>query len=130
MRAVEWFPKPSLCVVLPIELTNGNEGRSKHWGSAAKRRKSIAEVIVATVKVRPVETPTRLTITRILGKGERLYDADSLGRGNAKELIDALVAVGFLPDDGPRHVVECRFVQDASRRASGPAVEVRFEAVS
>lgn len=121
-----------MTLTLPIDLTNGNEGRTKHWGSAAERRKSYERIIRAWYRKGervPVETPAKLTITRVLGKGQRLFDADSLGRGNAKELIDAIVAAGFLPDDGPRHVVSCEYRQDATRRISGPAVVVEIETV-
>jgi len=121
-------------LTLPIELTNGNEGRSKHWSGAAKRRRQY-EAIIRLMHARnhlrdpePVRTPVKITITRVLGRGQRLYDADSLGRGNAKEIIDALVAAGFLPDDGPKHVVSCEYRQDASQRQHGPATIVTIEA--
>lgn len=120
----------TLVLQLPIELTNGNEGRSKHWGSAAKRRSEYEGIIrLLRPNPRPVETPVRLTITRVLGRKQRLYDADSLARGNAKEIIDAIVAAGFLPDDGPRHVVACEYRQDASRRREGPSTVVEIETV-
>lgn len=120
-----------MTLILPIELTNGNEGRSKHWGSAAKRRTEYEGIIrLLRPNPRPVETPVRLVITRVLGRGQRLMDCDSLARGNAKELIDAIVAAGFLPDDGPRHVVSCEYKQDASRRFEGPSVVVEIETVT
>lgn len=122
-----------MTLTLPIELTNGNEGRSKHWGAAASRRKSYERLVRLAVQPKDrvtIETPVKLTLTRVLGKGQRLYDADSLGRGNAKEIIDALVAAGFLPDDGPKHVVACEYRQDASQRQHGPATIVQIEAVA
>lgn len=120
-----------MTLVLPIELTNGNEGRSKHWGSAAKRRKKYEGIIrLLRPNPAPLRTPVKITITRILGRKQRHYDADSLGRGNAKEIIDAIVACGFLPDDGPRHVTEVTYRQDASKRAFGPATEVTIEAIA
>lgn len=120
-----------MTLVLPIELTNGNDGRTKHFGAAAKRRARYERIIrLLHPRPQPVPTPVRLTITRVLGKGERLFDADSLGRGNAKELVDAVVAAGFLPDDGPRHVHEVTYRQDATRRSDGPSTEVTIEALS
>lgn len=117
-------------LVLPIELTNGNDGRTKHFGQAAARRRRFE----ATVRLlhdhpKPVATPVRITVTRVLGRGQRLWDADSVGRGNAKELIDAIVAVGFLPDDGPRHVTAVDYRQDATRRGDGPSTEITIEAL-
>ena len=124
-----------MTLTLPIELTNGNEGRTKHWGDAKNRRRKYE----ATIRLlwsrdhrgppTPITTPVKVTITRVLGKRQRLYDADSLGRGNAKEIIDAIVAAGFLPDDGPKHVTACEYRQDATRRGEGPAVEVTIEAI-
>lgn len=117
-------------LVLPIELTNGNDGRTKHFGAAAKRRREYeATIRYLHGRIQPVSTPCRITVTRILGKGQRLMDADSLGRGNAKELIDAIVAVGFLPDDGPRHVTEVAYRQDDTRRSDGPSTEITIEAI-
>lgn len=120
-----------MTLVLPIELTNGNDGRTKHFGAAAKRRDRYERLIrILHPRPAPVRTPVRLTITRVLGKGQRLFDADSLGRGNAKELVDAIVAVGFLPDDGPAHVHAVDYRQDATRRRSGPSTEITIEALS
>lgn len=117
-------------LVLPIELTNGNEGRRKHWGAAARRRKAYAATIGFLYGKRlPVPTPVRVTITRVLGPRQRLFDRDSLGRGNAKELIDAIVAVGLIPDDSPKHVWSVEYRQDETRRKDGPSVEVLIETV-
>lgn len=117
-------------LALPIELTNGNDGRTKHfWQAAARRKQYEAIITLMRPRPRPIPTPCRITITRVLGKGQRLFDADSLGRGNAKELIDAIVAAGFLPDDGPRHVTEVTYRQDATRRRDGPSTEVTIEPV-
>ena len=119
-----------MTLVLPIELTNGNEGRSKHWAPAHKRRKEYELTIRSEYPhPKPVKTPVKLTVTRVLGKGQRRFDADSLGRGNAKEIIDALVAVGFLPDDGPKHVVEVDYRQDSVTRPEKPRTVVEFEAL-
>ena len=119
-----------MTLTLPIELTNGNDGRTKHFGQAASRRREYENTIrLLHPRPRPVPTPCSVTITRVLGPKQRLFDADSLGRGNAKELIDAIVAVGFLPDDGPRHVLEVTYRQDATRRRDGPSTEVTIEPV-
>lgn len=119
-----------MTIVLPIELTNGNDGRTKHfWQAAARRKQYEATIRLLHARPKPIPTPVTITVTRVLGKGQRLFDADSLGRGNAKELIDAIVAAGFLPDDGPRHVTEVTYRQDATRRGDGPSTEVTIEPI-
>ena len=81
------------------------------------------------LKAEPPTWKQRVTITRILGKGERRWDADSVLRGNAKQLLDALVDAGFFFDDGPQWITEVFGKQDDSRRESGPAIEVEIEAI-
>lgn len=118
----------SLVVTLPIELTNGNDGRGGKWFSSAKVRKKIESVLrQMNLERTPFEFPVTIHLTRILGKNQRFWDADSKLRGNSKELIDALVAVGWFHNDGPSYVVEVTASQDASQRANGPAtvVEIR-----
>ena len=120
--------KTLLCKTLPIELTNGNDGRGSKWFSSAKVRKKIEETLRDLELERdPFEFRVNIVLTRVLGKGQRFWDADSILRGNAKELIDALVAVGWFHDDGQKYVAEVRAFQDASQRASGPSVVVKVE---
>lgn len=111
-------------LVLPIELTNGNDGRGSKWFSSAKVRKRI-EMELAYLRRNPFNDPTVVTITRILGKNQRLWDNDSIGRGNAKELVDALVALGWWHDDNPQWIAQVDYRQDASQRDTGPAVHIR-----
>lgn len=75
----------------------------------------------------PYSERVNLTITRILAPGQRLWDADSVLRGNAKELIDALVELGWFKDDGPRCIGVCDGRQDVTRRVEGAAVEIRID---
>lgn len=121
---------PSLTVEFPIELTNGNDGRGGRWFSSAKVRKKLETTIRELGHVRePYDGQVAIQITRVIGKGQRLWDADSIGRGNAKELVDALVACGWFHDDCPKWIAVCDYRQDASRRADGPCVVVDvFEA--
>lgn len=111
--------------LLPIELTNGNDGRGSKWFSSAKVRKQIEAALRATDHTRkqPHKPGVTLTITRILGPGQRLWDSDSIGRGNAKELVDALVACGWFVDDGPKWIVETRYRQQVDRDV-GPATAI------
>lgn len=111
---------------LPIELTNGNDGRGSKWFSSAKVRKSIEETLRAMgLDRQPFDAPVNVHITRILGKNQRLWDADSILRGNSKELIDALVAVGWFHDDGPKYIKAVTADQDATQRENGPSVIVK-----
>lgn len=120
----------SVTLLLPVSLDNGNDGRTKHFGAAAKRRYEYEHMLhLFHPQPIPVRTPARIHVTRVLGPRQRLYDADSLLRGNAKELIDAIVAVGFLPDDGPAHVLEVTASQDNTRRGDGPATEITIETI-
>jgi hypothetical protein len=112
-------------VTLDIELTNGNEGRSKHWFKSAKIRDQFERLLRAKklTPERPFPFPVVLRITRLLGKGQRLWDFDSCGRGNSKELIDSMVACGWFTDDSPKWVAGCVFDQRKDGRVT-PAVLV------
>lgn len=114
-----------LDVVLGIELTNGNDGRGSKWFSSAKIRKQVESMLRAEGFERePFDGPVIVHVTRILGKGQRLWDSSSIGRGNWKEIEDALVAIGWFHDDSPKWIQETRFFQDAGQRDSGPATHV------
>lgn len=118
-----------LDITLPIELTNGNDGRGNKWFSSAKVRKKIEQQLRAlSLERTPFDVPVRVCVTRILGKGQRLWDSSSIGRGNWKEIEDALVAVGWFVDDGPKWIIETRFFQDDLQRENGPAIRVQVMA--
>ena len=114
-------------ILLPVKLTNGNSGRTKHFGKSAQVRKQF-ERDLALLGYRRTEPfpPCGIYVRRILGKGERLWDLSSGLRGNWKELEDALVALGWFPDDSPKHIKAIQFQQDGDRRHEGPAVELRI----
>lgn len=117
--------KELLCVSLPIELTNGNEGRKKSWYRPADRRRSYEKTIRYMGHERtPFEVPVVVLVTRVLGRGQQFWDPDSILRGNSKELIDALVACGWFEDDSLEFIKEVRGIQDASQRGNGPSVIV------
>lgn len=64
----------------------------------------------------------------MLGKAEKYYDTDSLGRGNAKELIDAMTAAGFWKDDSYKHL-EVHYGQDDSDRANGFMTKIQVRKI-
>ena len=120
---------------LPIELTNGNDGRGGRWFSSAKVRKQIEETFIACGHRRsmPFEAPVSLLVTRVMKKYQSAWDADSWQRGNLKELIDALVVVGWFTDDGPKYISEVRFRQRANNPRplnSTTIVEVKNESAN
>ena len=121
MEARSLTSEKILSQTIDLELTNGNDGRGGRWFSSAKVRKKIEETLRASGLVRePFEFPVRIHLTRVLGRGQRLWDHDSKLRGNSKELIDALVAVGWFRDDGPKYVTDVTASQDKTQRQNGP----------
>ena len=117
------MPEVIFSQVLPFKLTNGNDGRSKVWYKSANNRKKFEKKLRQLGLVRePFDQPVSVHVTRILGKGERLWDSSSGLRGCWKEMEDSLVAVGWFVDDSPKYIAETRFFQDVTRRAEGSAV--------
>lgn len=117
--------EPILSVTLPIELTNGNDGRGNKWFSSAKVRKVIeAQLRQLGHQRAPYGHKVSMRVTRILGPRQSKWDADSILRGNSKELIDALVAIGWFVDDGQKWISEVTSAQDDTQRQNGPSVLV------
>jgi hypothetical protein len=114
--------------VLPVKLTNDNDGRSGMYFRTHSRRKKYAKQLAGFAR-KPFAQPTRIVIRRLLGPKERLWDADSIGRGNAKEIIDALVSLGWWVDDGPKYIVTCDYRQEPNMRELGPATMIEVYAV-
>lgn len=117
-----------MTIILPFQLTNGNDGRGSKWFSSAKLRKGFEETLrqLGYHRVIPYDFPVEITVTRILGPKQSLWDSSSIGRGNWKEIEDALVACGWFVDDGPKYITRTTFEQDATRRSIGPKIEVRI----
>ena len=108
---------------IKLNLTNGNDGQGRAWYRTASTRKAIEQQLkVQDLKRDPFDFPVKITLTRILGPNQRLWDADSVLRGNAKQLIDSLVAVGWFHDDSMKYIVQVVGDQDATQRENGPAV--------
>ena len=112
-----------LRVQLPIELTNGNDGRGSKWFNSARLRKSIEIDLRNLGHVRePFDFPVSVHLTRILGPRQKAWDMDSWQRGNLKELCDALTVCGWWVNDSPKWIKEWTFSQDASQRKNGPSI--------
>jgi hypothetical protein len=111
---------------LSLELTNGNDGRGSKWFSSAKLRKVIESQLRANGHARstPFQTPVVIRLTRILGQRQQLWDFSSWGRGNWKEIEDALVEIGWFVDDGPKYITDIRFVQFTPKVRRSPDILV------
>ncbi len=113
----------------PIKLTNDNEGRTHHFSSARKRRLALENDLrlYGFFRHQAPLFKQKVTLTRLLGPGERFWDWDSVLRGNAKELIDALAALKFFLNDSPRWVVGVSALQDDRLRKLGGGVRIVIE---
>ena len=112
--------------ILPIELTNGNDGRGSKWFSSAKVRNQVEALLrVEGFERQPWPHPVTVHVTRILGPNQRKWDSSSIGRGNWKEIEDALVVLGWFVDDSPQWITETRFFQDSEHRQDGPCIRVQ-----
>lgn len=127
MNAISEVGKRAVRLALPIELTNGNDGRGSKWFSSAKVRIKIEETLRRLGLVfKPLPIPIVIHVTRVLGPGQRLWDYSSGLRGNWKEIEDAAVECGWFHDDGPKWIREVRFFQDSSRRKDGPSIVIEI----
>ena len=98
--------------ILPIELTNGNTGRGHKFWASAKARKDAEKIIRACGLVRkPFDFPVTVRVIRMFRKGQRPWDSSSVGRGNWKEIEDALVACGWFHDDSYKWIRATEFDQ-------------------
>lgn len=118
----------STVIVLPVKLTNSNNGQGRAWFSSAKERKRLHRLLMGFRRKQPFGR-SDVVITRILGKRERLWDSPNILRGNAKQLIDTLVELGWWEDDGPKFIRHCDGRQDPDRRHEGPAVEIEVREI-
>ncbi len=111
--------------ILPIAITNDNDGRTKHYGLNRDRRIRYERKLRSLGHARqPFGQQTDVVVTRILGPSEKKLDQSSVLRGNYKEIEDALVWLGWWHDDSPPYI---RFVlpdQDATQREIGPAIRI------
>ncbi len=131
-------------IILDRELKNANNGQSKHWSTSHKERQAWA-VAVRDGWIKDVsgveshtddwwecasdpDTKIGLIVTRHLGKRQRLWDSDSVLRGNAKQCIDALISAGMAVDDSPAFVEWTIGVQDDSNKEAGPYTTIEVYA--
>jgi hypothetical protein len=114
-----------LDIVLPIELSNRNDGQGHSLWRTVKDKKRFIQTLSA-YKRQPFTIPTFVVVTRLLGGKQRLWDCDSGFRGSWKQLQDALVESGWWYDDGPEYITGIFFRQDARYRSADPAVRIQI----
>ena len=114
-----------LSVTLPMELTNKNKGQGHSWHHTADDRKDCETCLRALGHIRkPFKAKMNMRITRILGKGQRLWDQSSVLRGSAKQLEDALVFCGWFVDDSPKWVGLVIGDQEIPKKRGKPQVKI------
>ncbi len=114
-----------MTIILPFELTNGNDGRGNKWFKSSKLREQFEKDLRGLRMTRePFPRAVSVEVTRILGPKQSLWDSSSIGRGNWKEIEDALVACGWFHDDSPKWITRTTFNQDSTRRKEGPCIEM------
>lgn len=108
------WENPVFKIELPIEMTNGNDGRGGKWFKSATLRKKY-EVMLPHFT--PFNFRVNVMVTRFMGPKQREWDSSSWQRGNYKEIEDALVAKGLFADDSPKHIKETRCRQVTSKES-------------
>ena len=128
MRWID-YEGSTMIVRIPIVLTNDNDGRGNKWFSSARMRKQHEATLRALGFVRMCPFPYQCTVTviRVLGKGQRLWDGSSVLRGSYKEIEDSLVALGWWVDDSPKYIKWTNGRQDDTRREEGSCIELRID---
>ncbi len=126
------------------KLKNNNNGQSKHWSQSHSERKKwmkaleTAEVETVNGDVfgfhefathvlsgEPLAQKVGIEVHRVLGPRERHWDADSVLRGTAKQLVDSLVESRYLTDDNIKHIVWALGTQSVERSTESHVL-VRF----
>lgn len=113
----------------PISLVNDNDGRTRHFSTSRKRRQQMEDELrlFGFYRHKSPLFKQKVTLTRLLAPGERFWDWDSVLRGSAKELIDALASLKFFLNDSPRWVVGVSGLQDDRYRKYGGGVRIKIE---
>lgn len=110
--------------LLPVELSNRNDGQGHHWARTAKAKTCLKVALASFRKAKPFPCRVDVVFTRVLGPRQRLWDPDSVGRGSAKQIVDVLTDLGWWIDDSAKHIRHFDYRQDTTRRGEGPAVHI------
>ena len=134
-------------IYLPMKLKNNNQGQGHHWSGSHKERRTASEAVANATFGYTMTDHTKishklsewlsgpnhtsggklgLVVWRVLGPRERLWDADSVLRGNYKQIQDALIEAGLAEDDSPKYIEWVLGRQDKERRDEGSCVEIEL----
>ena len=131
---------------LPMKLKNNNQGQGHHWSGSHRERRAASEAVAKAEYRYTMDGHTTIGCTllewlsgphtsygklgiivwRVLGPRERLWDADSVLRGNYKQIQDALIEAGLAEDDSPKYIDWVLGRQDKERRDEGSSVEIEL----
>lgn len=117
-----------LTMVLPIKLLSKNSRDRLHYRARHALRIDYQNIVsIKYPRKRPTPDYRQLvTVTRIMGPKERLFDDMNIPGGSAVELVDSLVHLGWLFDDSPRYLTP-EFRQERHKTIRGPATMVEIE---
>jgi hypothetical protein len=99
--------RASWSFTIPIAMPSANAMHRRGFNHHVYRRlrDDILMLVQAYGRGVPAATgPRKVTLTRLIGKNGKLYDADNLVAG-CKPLVDVLVMRGLLQGDAPHQVV-------------------------
>lgn len=114
---------------LQVKLRSTNSFSERSWRDRHKERNQLEWLLLEALgKAKRLDGPVKITVTRVLGPKDRLFDRGNLEGGSVKQLVDALVRLGWMANDCPNHLVELVCLQDPDNRDQ-PGARVRLEEV-
>ena len=131
---------PIIRITILDNISNRNDGQGRHWSTSNKARKRLltackgarferfeqGQWVQSSIKdcMVPSCMEVDMVATRILGPNQRLWDADSVLRGEFKQLLDSLVELKIIEDDGPKYIKHVLGTQNSNNRDIGPAFQI------
>jgi len=123
-RKLEGKPAERI-LTLKLNIISKNERDGLHWSQRRKLRWEYEREIIFQVGIStPPDYKQHVTYTRVLGKGQRLFDESNLLAGSLCELQDCLGSCGYLHDDSPKWLAYPTCEQVTTRRDEGPLLIV------
>lgn len=104
---------------IPIELDNSNNGQGHSWHKSANRSKKYKDLLSLLSWERRGLWPLKGVynhVVRVIPKRGRKWDSSSQGRGNWKQIEDALVKIGMFEDDDCNNIINTFFFQEDEER--------------
>jgi hypothetical protein len=114
---------------LPLRLTSVNTymgEHQRHKRTSEKKSIMVLLILLAPKGVKPPDHKQTVTLTRVLGRNEKLMDRANLYGGNSKQLIDCMTELGFWHDDSDKWL-DLKIIQDTEHRDDGNKVIVTVE---